>query len=292
MTIAPVDEPLRDSAPLALRLAPTLCRKDPVTGASCAWNHGPWQFLRLFGLALGPANNPEFYLGALRRAAEASARPRVLVSGAADYSMLAYVVAAARSRDRAPDVTVVDLCETPLMLNRWYAERIGLAIRTSACNVLELADEQPFDIICTDNFLGRFDEAGRSRLLRKWRELLRPGGAAITVSRVSTSPEARLSFSAQEAEAFRAVAGSGARALSASVQFDAEMLDHQVREYTERPGALPPSAPQELERLFTEAGFLVQQVSWGNVERGIRDDVTGPRVPRVADYARIVAVRR
>ena len=50
---------------LALRLAPTLCRCDSATGKTCAWNHGLWQFLRLMGLALSPANHAVFYRSAI-----------------------------------------------------------------------------------------------------------------------------------------------------------------------------------------------------------------------------------
>src|SRR5262245_36311726 len=101
-------EPLELSAPLARRLAPQLCHKDPASGESCAWQHGLWQYLRILGMNHSPRAHAAFLLEALA----ATARPgmRVLVSGAADYSMLAHVLAATR----AAEVTVLDVCETPL----------------------------------------------------------------------------------------------------------------------------------------------------------------------------------
>ena len=50
---------------------------------------------------------------------------RVLISGAADYSILAYVLWACRENGLDAEVTVLDRCDTPLLLNTWYAEQGG-----------------------------------------------------------------------------------------------------------------------------------------------------------------------
>ena len=68
VTLPTVDEPIASTAALALRLASTLCHKDPATGESCAWYHGPWQLLRLLGLVMTPARHADFYGAALETA--------------------------------------------------------------------------------------------------------------------------------------------------------------------------------------------------------------------------------
>lgn len=78
-------EPLKLSAPLALRLAPRLCR-------DCAWFHGLWQVLRLLGLNTTPEHHARFFRERLRRECRALDRPRVLISGTADYSLLAHLL--------------------------------------------------------------------------------------------------------------------------------------------------------------------------------------------------------
>ena len=60
------DAALALSAPLALERAPGLCRVDPQSGESCAWNHGLWQILRLLGLVLTPAHHAAFFRAALQ----------------------------------------------------------------------------------------------------------------------------------------------------------------------------------------------------------------------------------
>lgn len=43
----------------------------------------------------------------------------MLISGTADYSMLAHLLQAYRNVEAAVHVTVLDRCETPLYLCRW-----------------------------------------------------------------------------------------------------------------------------------------------------------------------------
>src|SRR4051794_2171849 len=101
------EDPLAESAPIAWRLARELCTIASGTAESCAWEHAPWQSLRLLGLLTSPDLHKAFYRRAL--SGFGSATPAILVSGAADYSMLVQAAfAAPRGR-----FTVIDRCETP-----------------------------------------------------------------------------------------------------------------------------------------------------------------------------------
>ncbi len=285
-----VDEPLAESAPMALKLAPALCRRDPATGESCAWNHGPWQFLRLAGLAMTPVYQADFYREALGRAAARGPVSRVLVSAAADYGMLAHALAFLRALGIEPEVTVVDLCETPLALNRWYAERMGAAVRTVRGNILEYRGERPFDLVCTHSFLGRFTRAERPGLLERWRELLRPGGAAITVNRVQDV--ARVRFGEKDARAFRDAVLRAAAGLPGTFPYDAAELARQLEEYARHPASNPLRSREEFLEPFQAAGFEIEHLSWAPIASGARRDLAGPRVPGDAEYGHIVALRR
>src|SRR5262245_17285805 len=101
-------EPLASSAPLAARLAPDLCRRDPATGESCAWYHGFWQYLRLAGMGTSPAGHAAFLREGF--AGLAGAPARVLVAGGADYSMLAHAAAACRAHGAAAEFVMLDWC--------------------------------------------------------------------------------------------------------------------------------------------------------------------------------------
>lgn len=284
------EEPLAVSAPLALRMAPTLCRRDPETGESCAWNHAPWQLFRLMGLVMTPALHADFYRGALATLVRAKSRPRVLISAAADYCMLAQALAILRSLDADPEVTVVDVCETPLMLNRWYAERVGCPVRTCRSDILEYRDDRPFDLVCTHSFLGRFTREQRVALLARWRDLLRPGGAAITVNRVQDAP--RVAFTEEQSRAFRATVLRAAESLRGSMEVDLEELARQVDAYVSHPAGHPVRTREEFLEPFERAGFALEHVSCAPVSAGVRRDVEGPRVPGDAVYGRIIAIRR
>jgi len=107
-----VDEPLAESAALSDHVAGTLC------SSHCFWYHSMWQYLRLLGLLSGPAWHAQFYVRALRELEERTDEPRVLISGCADYSMFAHVLAAYDDHTSLA-CTAVDLCDTPLLMSRW-----------------------------------------------------------------------------------------------------------------------------------------------------------------------------
>ncbi|HVL37158.1 MAG TPA: hypothetical protein VM489_15920 [Burkholderiales bacterium] len=98
--LSPVAEPLLESAPLARRLAPQLCRRDPRTRETCAAYHGFWQYARILGLGTAPDLHAGFLLDGIARAVSGTRQPRIAISGAADYSMLAHVLAAWQASSR------------------------------------------------------------------------------------------------------------------------------------------------------------------------------------------------
>lgn len=253
------DEPLADSAPLAWREAPLLCHE------SCMAYHRVWQYLRWLGLITSIRTNSDF----LVRSFEPLARDhgRVLVSGTADYGMLAHLH---HAYGGAPlDATVVDLCATPLLLNRWYAQRAGRVVQTIQSDVLSYTTNEPFDLIATHNFLGRFDDAARARLVATWHRLLRPGGVVVTTQRVR--PHASASFSRYTPEEAAALA---ARANEAAVHAGmpapaAAELAQAVREFALTKNSRVIRSPAQITAVFEACGFTVDVVDEGGgaVER-------------------------
>ena len=287
-----IDEPIASSAPLALQLASALCHTDPVTSQSCAWYHGPWQLFRLMGLVMTPAQHSDFYRSALEAVAGRGSVPRVLVSAAADYSLLGHVLGTLRARKMDPEITVVDLCETPLELNRWYADRIRYPIQTCHRDIFQYSATRPFDIICTHSFLGRFGPEQRAGLVKKWHGLLRPGGAVITVNRIQ--PEAgteRGSFSPEQARAFCDAVSREAASLPLSPPIDPIDLARYADMYTTHQHVYPVRTREEFVGLFERSGFRVDHISWAPVAAGVRRDVSGPGVPGTSEYGRIIAIR-
>jgi SAM-dependent methyltransferase len=179
---AHVDEPLADSAMLAWQWSQSSCRENGEDH-DCAWYHGSWQILRLLGVFNSIKSDDDFFLSQLDAAIAGGAR-RFLVSGAADYALLARIAVVAASRSVTPKITVVDRCETPLQLNRWYADRVGLDIDTLCADILEYRAPSRFDVTCTHSFMCFFDTDVRKKLVANWWDCLAPGGAVLTAQRV------------------------------------------------------------------------------------------------------------
>jgi len=286
------EEPLEESAPLAWRLAPELCRKDPATGESCAWFHALWQVLRLLGLNTTPEHHAVFFRGALRLLPQRTDRPAVLISGTADYSLLARLLPSLRGSGRDPAVTVLDRCETPLMLNRWYAQRASYGIATRCSDILAYGDGDRFDGVFTHSFIGQFAPDQRQALMAAWHRLLRPDGLVATVNRIR--PEAstgRTGFSAQQASALVETLRREGGKLAASLGTAPEALAEMAARYAARMGAWPIRTETELRGIFERNGFQVEHLAVAPVAIEGRA-LSGPTALGGAHYATVIARRR
>jgi SAM-dependent methyltransferase len=262
-----VDEPLRESARWAYDRAHELCRD--VHG--CIHYHGLWQYLRLFGITTSIRNDTPFLLDALREAARGELR-RILISGTADYGMLAHVLAAYRAEARRPEVVIVDTCETPLRLNHWYAERCASTVETRRSDILRFTPEEPFDLICTHNFMGRFVPGKRERLTAHWFSLLRPGGVLVTAQRLRRK-EPRMS--AERVEAKKREIRLAAERYGAPSDPEPAQLAEMFGAFlaSRRPRRL--RTADELRALFEHAGFRILRTEFESNE-----ELRRARVPR------------
>ncbi|MGH8686922.1 MAG: methyltransferase domain-containing protein [Burkholderiales bacterium] len=279
------DEGLVEAARLAREQAPTLCYTAPGASGSCAWHHGLWPTLRQLGLASEPALHGSFLRGAL--AAVDGAQPRILLSGAADQALLALALGAFAGRE--PEITVLDVCETPLMLNRWYAERAGLKIHTARCDILEFKPSAPFDAVCTHAFLGNFDPPRRSALAAAWHALLRPGGRVVTVNRLRPGREPQwVGFSVDQIWAYRSRVEEAAK----TTPVDFPGLGRAAEKYADRQAVFPLGSARELRELFEGACFAIEQLTVGPIENSPQPGFSVPTMPGGDDYARLIAIRR
>jgi SAM-dependent methyltransferase len=286
------DEALRLGAPLARRLAPATCYRDPRSGETCAWSHGIWLYLRVLGLNTTPQDQAVHYHRGLGEYASLGRAPRILVSGAADFGMLAEVIAAFRPRGVEPEVLVTDICETPLAVNRWYAERAGLRISTERTDILELRRSDAFDAICTHSFFGRFSPERRPALIETWRRLLRPGGAVITVNRIRSDAHGRAAFAAGHAEKFRELVARGVREAVPPLDVAPEALAAEAEAYARQPGGHAVNSREELEALFTGGGLRIEHFEVSPVARAAASrELRGPTLPGGALYGCLVAKR-
>ncbi len=181
-----LEEPLVLSADLINGVANVLCSGDHVDKDNCSWYHGTWQYLRLLDLVSTPTWHDLFYRSAFQRILEAKPRARVLISGTADYSLLAYLFGAARRSGATPDIVVLDQCATPLFACRWFSKHFGTNVTTVQANVFDAKKVTGggFDLVTSDAFLTRFSEAGGTSVAKIWFDVLKQGGRAVTTVRL------------------------------------------------------------------------------------------------------------
>lgn len=285
------DEPLRESAPVAYRLAHQHC---PAGPDGCRDYHAMWQYFRQIGLLSTIGTNTDFLVATLRRLADADTCRRVLISATADYGMLAHLLHAYRLAGVAPEVTVVDMCETPLALNRWYAERAGAVIRTCRANVLDFRADAPFDLVCTHSFLGRLTPEVRAGVVNKWHEVLRPGGRVVTVARVRYgAPVAGVTrYEPEEIREFRARALELARAQQHELDLPAEFIAEAAEHYAVSKRSRGFGTTEALRALFEDHGFALENFDSGGEAERRRDRPSCPTLGWKSERFRIVAVRR
>lgn len=263
---------------MADSLSATLCNRE----SECSWYHGFWQYLRLFGLASSPGRHGRFFRDVL---APMNGR-RVLVSGCADYAMLAQVIGACPDSE----IGVVDLCETPLHLCRWYAESSARTVITYNADILDWRTPETFDLVCSHSFLSRFPGARRPDLVSQWRRLLKPGGKVVTTTRINPSwtPD-QSGFSPEQVSAFSDSVFREAMSRTRTLGIDAEVMAVRGRIFAERSVNFSITSSDEIEDLFTRGGFGLERLDLTRIGGALGS--SGPGTNQGGTYAEIVAVR-
>ena len=187
-----INEFLKRSANIAYDKANELC-KNGIVDTKCSWYHSVWQYLRLFNVSSSPTWHDKFYRKELLNTLKNKQEANILISGTADYSMLAYVIyAIEKSNVKKPHIYVLDTCNTPLYLCKWYADYKNVLITTINEDILKYNNNNFFDIICTDAFLTRFSKDMVSKVISKWSTLLKKNGKIITTIRAHCNNESKI----------------------------------------------------------------------------------------------------
>lgn len=196
-----LEEPMLKSAPLMSMLSEVMCMGSQVDKKECSWYHRVWQYLRIFDIVSTPTWHYKFYIESIRRHFLSRKKVAILISGTADYSMLAHVLYALSIMDIEYEVTVLDLCQTPLILCEWYAKQERKKIITVQGDILKFNKKEYFDLIITDAFITRFSDNGKLRVLEKWNNLLKKDGMIITTARVDKESSSRVAKASDKEQA-------------------------------------------------------------------------------------------
>jgi len=291
-----VDEPLREGAIYTFAIAEHwCCAFEAGEHETCAWYHGLWPLLRLLDVGTTPRRLGEFISGTLSTYAATGRYPRVLISGAADYGLAAYVIHAYRNcAMRDLELTVLDRCETPLAMNRWYGERVGVSITTHRANVLTFEFAQLYDLVISNSFLGYFDAPSRDSLFATWRRALRPQGKLITTNRLRPGAGANpVRFTTTQAHAFHALIESAVQTPSIPAEIDPDTVRRWARAYTTNFYSHPMQSRDEISDLLAKHAFdceLLDEISVAPATA--RAHISGPTISEHSHYVRAIASRR
>ena len=272
---------------LALEHCPHNSRGD------CSWYHGVWQYFRALGVAKTAGGSSAYFDQVLRSLAAAGGVRRVLISGAADDAMSLVVLGAFLAMDRPLELTMVDLCETPLALARWSAEQLGASVTTHQADILAFDPAEKFDVVMTNSFLGEFDLAGRIQLFARWSTLVRPAGKLLFTNRLRPgSGHARLGFTDDEVEAFCAAVHRAAERDKAILGLEPAIVAQWARIYAGRQGSHPVRSVDEVVELLRSSGFAPEEVETAHFTvRPGGEVLAGPSAAESADYVRVLATR-
>lgn len=257
-----LDELLAAYAPQMAKVAAARCAGGFIDPVSCEWYHGVWPYLRCLGVVSSPVWHRGFYGEALKQALEDAARPRprVLISGTADFSMLEQVCFSARAARPDPDsvsITVLDRCGTPLEACRWYAGQVGRGIAVVQADVFDtVAANGPYDLVTTDAFLTRFSRGQCAAVIAAWRSLLRTGGRVVTTVRLHGQME-RLPGTGEGVYEFVERVEKAAVSPESGIFFDVPAIAAAATRYARLMRSTDLGDEDEVLQLFRDGGFDV-----------------------------------
>lgn len=178
-----LEKSLKESANMMYELAYKHCHNG-IMDENCVWYHSMWQYLRMLDVVSSPTWHHDFYLRQLSMAIKDKENNNILISGTADYSVLAYIIYCIKSKKAQANIYVLDTCRTPLEACKWFANKEGIEINLINENILSYSQDNFFDVICTDAFLTRFSNTDANLVIDKWYHLLKNDGKVITTIRI------------------------------------------------------------------------------------------------------------
>lgn len=250
-------ESFLQSAPLAIMLGDYLCKGDLLDITSCAWYHKIHQILKILELIPSSLGHEKFLTTELTLTEYKSddAENNILICGASDYEILAYVIAA-NSNKIHPKITIVNLCPTPINLCLWYAAQNGITVSVINENPLNLETDTKYDIITTENLLSMVANDHRLKLLQKWWSLLSDEGKLV-LSLPLDETGSMGKISPNEAKEFIQIASARIQLWHEFISTSPELFINSVRAFSEKYYLYAFSSLQEIKNLFTSAGFKI-----------------------------------
>lgn len=175
----------------------TKCTQDRMRAVNnndnCEWYHGAWMYCRLSGIVVSEdylGNNYHFFFQ------KQGEKPcNILICGTADFAILEHIFQCIpESNRRWTYITIIDICNSPLLLCRWfintyyqeYADNIDY-VQADATNLP--FEDGYFDLITTYSFLTRMIYSDAQKVVNEWYRVLKPKGTVLTTVHINNLKE-------------------------------------------------------------------------------------------------------
>jgi len=246
------------SAPIMRKLSDKYCKGSYVDNESCGWYHGSWQYLRLLDVVSTPDWHGDFYISNIYNYFYKRKRINVLICGLADYSMFSHLLDGCKNADVIPNITIFDLCQTPLEICKWYANNFAKGIKLDLVrgDAIEYHFRSNYyDLIVTDAFITRFPRSEQKKVISNWYQTLKSNGTILTTIRLRND-EGRnpVKFSEREIEYFKNRVWKLAieKAGFILTEFADENMKRIAEEYASRMISYPFRSESDIKHIFND----------------------------------------
>jgi hypothetical protein len=253
----------------SFELAQTFC-------GDCRDYHASWGYVRAAGLRKGATAELAVLKGSLAGLADPM---RVLIAGSADTGQLAALANALSGRRF--QITLVDLCETPLALCREFATQHSIDFAAYQRDIAAAADLGPFDAVLFHNFLSFLTARRRNAMLIALRPALAARGRLVIVQRVAAQEKAYakpIDGVAVASEVIRNLRAAGISLPEEESRFAARLAAASSNDDRER-RLLAFSSTTMLENELRDAGYGDIQVTLLSQAKGREEERTAWRSP-------------
>jgi hypothetical protein len=249
---------------------------------TCRSYHAIWPYLRLMEPARGVDADRELLTVALAPFLEPGAA--ILLAGSADAGLAECVLDAAG--DRPVDLTVMDLCDTPLrQCDTLLRVRAGGRLRTIRGSITGRAITPPADLLVANSVLSFLSTGDLVRAAAFVADSLRPGGRLVLSTSLGTG-KAVIDTAGQRLHVLAQLATLGVP-LPADEPVFAALLDDYARGRARR--ASPFADEGALLRWLGLAGLTVETLH--DLRRGTGFDPSGAPQPRMTAGGLVVALK-
>jgi hypothetical protein len=240
----------------------------------CYHYHALWGYERLAGIKSNGFETERDLLVPLLNS-ELAEHGRVLIAGAADAGLLAFVAQA--TLGRAGAITVADRCPAPLAVCRHYAEAYGLDVATEVKDLTLATVASVHDLAFAHNVLMLQPLEQHPTFLGNIRRGLSPGGKLILVNRVrSGKPSSQLPPEHYATRTIEALRARGVALPEPEADFRKRLETYAERQHAWSDAVV--DLPR-VESAFASAGFRILKRIDHDRRRTIPDRDGGPPKP-------------